>query len=144
MGFGAAMGEVVEQGTGGTTGIVGSQMLEHGPLKSFHQFLVGIFFFQPVQGQTQQRVEGLQIRIWFGGLFDGLGKVGGGKDPGVRLAQTGSRAGEAGFAKMMEGGSPGGFPADFTFVKKIEMTPHRVAGLGRPLGECADNAMVPG
>jgi len=144
VGFGAAVGKVVEEGTGGAAGIISTELLKYGTFKPLHQLPVWLFFFQPVQSQAQQRVEGFQIRIRLGGLFDGLGKVGGGKDAGIRFAQTGSGTGQASLAEMMERGSPGGFPADFAFVKKIEMAAHGAAGFGRSLGEGADDAMVPG
>ena len=50
VGFGAAVGEVVEKGAGGAAGIVGAQLLQHGPLKSFHQFPVRLLGLQPIQG----------------------------------------------------------------------------------------------
>ena len=144
MGFGPAVGEIVEQGAGGATGIIGAKLLKHGAFKSLHQLPVWLFFFQPVQGQPEKTMERFQIRVRLGRLFDRLGEVGGGKNAGVRLAQTGSGTDQAGLAEMMERGSPGGFPADFAFVKKIEMAAHGAAGFGRSLGEGADDAMVPG
>ncbi len=61
VGFGAAVGEVVEQGAGGPAWIIGTQLLEYGPLKAFHQFAVRLLFLQPIQGQTEESMERFQV-----------------------------------------------------------------------------------
>ena len=54
MGFWASVGKVIQEGSGGTAGIIGSELLEHGPFETFDQPPVGIFVFQPFQSQTEQ------------------------------------------------------------------------------------------
>jgi len=105
---------------------------------------VGFFVFQPVQGKPEKPMERFQIRIRLGGLLDGLGKVGGGENSGVGLAQTGAGADDLGFPQMVKSGPTRGLPANFAFMKKIEMAPQGIAGLGRPFGESADYPMVTG
>lgn len=144
MGFGSAMGQVVEQGAGGTAGIVGTQLPEHGPLKSLHQFPVRFLFLQPIQGQSKQSVERFQVCVRLGRLFDGLRKVRGGQNARVGLAQAGAGTDHAGFPEVVEGGSPGRFPADLALMKQVKMTPQGTAGFGRPLGQRPDDAVVPG
>ena len=144
MGFGAAVGEVVQEGAGGAAGIVGAQLFQHGPLEAFDQFPVGLLGLQPVESQAQQLMESSQIGIRLGGLLDGLGEVGGGEEAGVGLAQAGAGTGDAGLAEMMEAGPAGRFPADLAFVKQIEVAPHRVARFGRSLGEGADHPVAAG
>ena len=138
------MGQVVEQGTGAASRVVGPQLFEHGPLESLHQFSVGLLGLEPIQGQPQKTVQGPEIRIGFGGLFDGLGKVGGRENPGVGLAQARAGTDHPGFPQMVEAGAAGGFPADFTLVKKVQMTPHGTAGLGRPFGQGSDHPVGAG
>ena len=89
-------------------------------------------------------MERFQVRIWLGRLLDGLGKVGGGKDPLVGLAQAGPGTDYAGFAEVMKGGSPRRFPADFALVEEIQVAAHRATGSGRALGQRPDDPMVPG
>ena len=144
MGFGPAVGEIVEKGTGGAAGVVGPELFKHGAFESFHQPPVGFFFFQPVQGKSEEIVKRFQIRIRLGRLFDGLGKIGGSKNPGVGSPQSGVGSDDPGFPQVVKSGSARGFPPDFAFVKKIEMAPHGIAGLGRPFGEGADYPMAPG
>jgi len=88
MGLGSAVREVVEQGTGGAAGIVRSQLFEHRALKSLHQFPVRFLLFQPVQSQPKKAVQGIEVGIRFGGLFNGLGEIRGSENPGVGLAQA--------------------------------------------------------
>ena len=89
MGFGATVGEIVQKRTSRATGIIGTELFEDGPFKSLHQLSVGILVLQPGQSQSEQGVQRFKIGIWFGGLFNGLGKIGGGQEAGVGLAQTG-------------------------------------------------------
>lgn len=56
MGFWAAVGEVVQKGAGGSTGVVGTELFENGPFKAFHQLAVGVFLFQPGQSQSKERM----------------------------------------------------------------------------------------
>ena len=144
MRFRATVGEIIQQGAGGAAGIVGAQLFQHGPLKSFHQFPVGLFALQPVQGQTKQSVHRLKVRIGFRRLFDRLGKVGGGQDPGIRSAQAGPGVDDAGFPEVVEGGPARRFPTDLALVKEVEMPSHRAARLGCALGESADDPVVTG
>ena len=137
------MGKVVEQGTGGTAGIVGAQLLEDRAFESLHQFPVRLFFFQPIQGQAEEAVEGFQAGIRLGGLLNGLGKVGGGEDPGVGLAKAGVGSDHPGFPEMMQAGSSRRFPADFAFMKKIKVAPHGTARLGCSLGQGPHDPVVP-
>ena len=44
MGFGATMGEVVEEGAGGPLGVVGAKSFEDSAFESFDEERVGIFF----------------------------------------------------------------------------------------------------
>lgn len=144
MGFGAPVGEVVEQGTGGAAGIVRAQLFQHRPLKSFHQFPVRLFFLQPIEGQAEEPVQGFQIGIRFGRLFDGLGKVSGRQDPGVGLAQAGTGVNDPGLAEMVKRGPAGGFPTDLALMKQVKMAPHGTAGFGRTLGQGSDHPVVAG
>ena len=144
MGFGAAVGKVVEEGAGGSAGIVGSQLFQDGPLKSFHQFPVRFFCLEPVESQPQEAMESSQIGIRFRGLLDGLGKVGGGKDAGVRLSQARARADGAGFPKVMQAGPAGGLPADLALVEKVQVAPHGAARFGRPLGKGTHHPVAAG
>ena len=140
----SAVGEVVEEGAGRAAGIVGAQLLEHGAFESFHQLAVRLFFFQPFEGEAEKTVQGFQVGIRLGGLLDGLGKVGGGKDPFIGLAQAGPGADHAGFPGVMESGSPRRFPADLAFMKQVKMAPHGTAGFGRPLGEGPNHPVAAG
>ena len=144
MRFRATVGEIVQQGAGGAAGIVGAQLFQHGPLKSFHQFPVGLFALHPVQGQTKQSVHRFKVCIGLRRLLDRLGKVGGGQDPGVGLAQAGAGVDDAGFPEMVEGGPARRFPTDLTLMKEVEMPPHRAARLGCALGQGPDDPVLTG
>jgi len=144
MGFGATVGEIIEQGAGGAAGIIGAQLSEDGTFEAFHQFPVRLFFFQPIQGETKEPVQGLQIRIRFSRLFDRLGEIGGGQHPGVGLAQAGTRVDDPGLPQMVESGPAGGFPADFAFMKEIEVAAHGAFRFGRSLGQGADHPVATG
>lgn len=56
MGFGTTVGEVIQKGAGGAPGVIGTELFEDGPFESFDQFPMGIFIFQPGQGQPEQGV----------------------------------------------------------------------------------------
>jgi len=144
MRFRPAVGEVVEEGAGRAAGIVGAQLLEHGAFESFHQLAVRLFFFQPFEGEAEKTVQGFQVGIRLGGLLDGLGKVGGGQDPGIGLAQAGTGVDDAGFTEVVEGGPAGGFPTNFTFMEKIQVAAQRAAGFGGPFGQSPDHPMAAG
>jgi len=144
VGFGAAVGKIVQEGAGGAAGIVGAQLLEDGSLKSFHQFPVRFFGLEPVESQPQESMERSQIGIRFRGLLDGLGKVSGGEEPRVGLVQTRAGADGAGFPEVMQTGSSGGFPADLALVKKVQMAPHRAARFGGSLGESSNHPVAAG
>ena len=144
MRFGPAVGEVVEQGAGGAAGIVRPQLLEHRSFESFHQLAVRLVFFQPFEGEAEKTVQGLQVGVRFGRLLDCLGKVGGGQDPGIGLAQAGAGMDDPRLAEVVEGGPPGRFPTDFTFMEKIQMTPHGVAGFGGSFGQSSDHPVAAG
>jgi hypothetical protein len=144
VGFGAAVGKVVEEGAGGSAGIVGSQLFQDGPLKSFHQFPVRFFCLEPVESQPQEAMESTQIGIRFRGLLNGLGKVSGGKDAGVRLSQARARADGMSLPEVVEGGPAGGLPADLALVEKVQVAPHGAARFGRPLGKGTHHPVAAG
>ena len=45
MGFWAAVGKVIQKGSGGPAGVISSELLQHGPFEAFDQPPVGIFVF---------------------------------------------------------------------------------------------------
>jgi len=87
-------------------------------------------------------MKGFQIGVRLGRLLDGLGKIGGGKDPFIGLAQAGPGTDHPGFPEMMKAGSSGRFPADLALMKQVKMAPHGTSGFGRPLGQGPDDPMV--
>lgn len=58
MGFGTAVGEVIQQRAGGPTSIVDSEGLQDCAFKALNQMLVGIFFSKPFEGGLQEVVQG--------------------------------------------------------------------------------------
>ena len=58
VGFGAAVGKVIQQRAGGPTGIVDSEGLQDRAFKALNQMLVGIFFPKPFEGGLQQVMQG--------------------------------------------------------------------------------------
>lgn len=58
VGFGTSVGEVIQQRTGGPTGIVDSESLQDRAFKALDQMLVGIFFCKPFESGLQEVVQG--------------------------------------------------------------------------------------
>ena len=56
VGFGTAMGEVIQQRAGGPTGVVDSEGLQDRAFKALDEMLVGIFFPKPFEGGLQEVV----------------------------------------------------------------------------------------
>lgn len=96
------MRKIVEERAGGATRIIEAKSAEKGALKSFHEAGVGIFFAQPVQGGLEKLMEGAQIGVRLGDIFDDLSEVGGGEKTRVRLAKARMGLLEAGFFEMVE------------------------------------------
>jgi len=57
VGFGTAVGEVIQQRAGGPTSIVDSEGLQDCAFEALDQMLVGIFFPKPFQGGLQEVVQ---------------------------------------------------------------------------------------
>jgi len=105
---------------------------------------VRFFRFQPVESQPQEAMESTQIGIRFRGLLDGLGKVSGGKDAGVRLSQARARADGMGLPEVVEGGPPGGLPADLALMKEVQVASHGAARFGRSFGKRTHHTVAAG
>jgi len=58
VGLGTAVGEVIQQRAGGSTGIVDSEGFQDRAFEALDQMLVGIFFPKPFEGGLQQVVQG--------------------------------------------------------------------------------------
>lgn len=86
MGFWAVAGAIVKKRASRATRVIEAQLGEDGPLESFDQAGVRIFFGQPTEGKFEQGVEGAEIGIRFGHLLDHLRKVSGGEESRIRLA----------------------------------------------------------
>jgi len=56
--FGTAVGEVIQQRAGGSTGIVDPEGFQDRAFEALDQMLVGIFFPKPFEGGLQQVVQG--------------------------------------------------------------------------------------
>ncbi len=63
--------------------------------------VVRVLLGQPLQGGLKKSVKGAEVGIGFSELFDDLGKVGGGEESGIGLAQTCMSFAEASFLQMM-------------------------------------------
>ncbi len=101
-----------------------------------------IFFPQPTQGRSQKGVEGSQILIRFGHMFDGLGKVRGGQETRIRLAKPCVGLFHPGFSKMMQGGATGHVPGNFALMEEIQMPLEWTARLGGPASMGTDDSVA--
>ena len=144
MGFGTTVGEVIQKGAGGAPGVIGTELFEDGPFESFDQFPMGIFIFQPGQGQPEQGVQGFQIGIGFSRLFDGLGKIGGGQKAGVGLAQTGMGLFDPRLFEVVQGASARRFPGNLAFMEKIQVTFERATRFGCSPGKGSHDSVAAG
>jgi hypothetical protein len=106
--------------------------------------LVGIFFPKPFQSGLQEVVQGSQVGVRFGNLFDDLGEVSGSKKSCVGMSQSSMCFFYPGFSEVVESCAAGGFPGKVAFMKEVEMAFEWVAWFGGPSGESADNSMVAG
>ena len=144
MGFGATMGEVVEEGAGGALGVVGAKSFEDSAFESFDEERVGIFFVEPLKGGLKKRVKRFKIGIGFGEVFDSLGKVGGGEEAGIRLAEASMGFFQSGFFQMVEVVSARSVPRNLAFMKKIEVSLEWAPWLGGPAGQRAEDTVAAG
>jgi len=144
MGFGATMGEVVEEGAGGPLGVVGAKSFEDSAFESFDEERVGIFFFEPLKGGLKKRVKRSKIGIGFGEVFDGLGKVGCGEEAGIGLVESSMGFFQSGFFQMVEVVSARSVPRNLAFVKKIEVPFEGISWFGGTAGEGTNDSVLAG
>ena len=105
---------------------------------------MGIFFVEPLKGGLKKRVKRSKIGIGFGEVFDGLGKVGGGEEAGIGLAESDVGFPEAGFFEMVQVASAGEVPRNLAFVKKIEVPFKRISWFSGPTGEGTNDSVLAG
>ena len=144
VGIGTAVGEVIQQRAGRPAAIIDSKGLQDRSFKALDQMLMRIFFSKPFEGGLQEVVQGSQVGVRFGHLFDHLGEVSGSKKSCVGMSQSSMCFFYPSFSEVVESCPAGGFPGKVAFMKEVEMAFEWVAWFGSPPGEGAENSMATG
>lgn len=105
---------------------------------------MGIFFIKPRKGGLEESVKGTEIGVGFCEVLDGLGEVGGGKKPRIRLAESGVGFPKACFFEMVQVASSGAVPRNLAFVEKIEVPFEGTSWFGGSTGEGTNDSVLAG